>query len=441
MYHLPDKVSNRPTGASYLPAPITTGRVDPIQFRRPLCYKIVMDTIENPKVRWLDVVPTVHEGKEVFVLRDPEGITEKSLLVSRDILFLISFMDGTRSAHDIRAECAKVSGLVVDADRIASVVRALDDCFLLINSKYEEHVRSLRAAYDAEPFRSAYLPGKSYPDDPVALRSYLAALMAQVREPVNKGRVAGMIVPHIDYARGGEVYGPVYRYLPKEEKMLFVVFGTCHKLTRKIWSISLKDVATPLGRISTPRHMAEIIACDPLLKEYVDEWPHRNEHSIELQLPLLQFLLEGRQFEVLSILTGSFHEYVENGRSLDQGEVPALLERLKSLVASHEGPVVLLAAADLAHIGAQFGDGQPLHTMLEESKKRDAELLERIANVDGPGFFETVRKEGDRRRICGLAPIYFVLSMLDAQLGEVIGYRQWTDGASSVSFTGTVFYH
>ena len=131
---------------------------------------------------------------------------------------------------------------------------------------------------------------------------------------------------------------------------------------------------------------------------------------------------------------------MEDGLSLDAGEVPAFLERLKVLVRSHEGPVVFVAAADLAHIGAQFGDTQPLDSMLGESKRRDEELLERIVNVDSRGFFETVKREGDRRRICGLAPIYFVLSMLDAQRGKMIGYKQWTDGASSVSFTGTVFY-
>jgi AmmeMemoRadiSam system protein B len=264
--------------------------------------------------------------------------------------------------------------------------------------------------------------------------------MAQAGEPVQTDKVVAMLAPHIDYARGGDVYGPIYRYLPRDDNTLFIVFGTCHKLTRRVWSISLKDVVTPLGRIKTAGGVGGLVRCDPLLKDYVDEWPHRTEHSIELQLPLMQFLLEGQQFEVLSILTGSLHEYVQNGGNLDQGEVPALLERLKVLVKTHEGPVVFVAAADLAHIGAQFGDAQPLDGMLEESKQKDGELLQRITAVDGRGFFETVKREGDIRRICGLAPIYFVLSMVDARRGEVIGYKQWTDGASSVSFAGMVFY-
>ena len=283
----------------------------------------------------------MHEGKEVFVLRDPEGITEKSLLVSRDVLLLVALMDGTRSPEDIRLEYAASTGLMLDDERMASVIGTLDDCFFLVNSRYEEKIDRLRRECEAQPYRTAYLSGKSYPDDPEALRSHLSEIMGQGSGPVQPGRVIGMIAPHIDYPRGSEVYGPVYRYLPRDNNTLFVVFGTSHKPTRRVWSISLKDVVTPLGKVDTAGVVGGLIAADSLLKSYVDEWPHRNEHSIELQLPLMQLLLEGQRFEVLSILTGSLHEYMEDGRSLDRGEVPALLERLRVLVNRHEGPVIL----------------------------------------------------------------------------------------------------
>jgi hypothetical protein len=185
--------------------------------------------------------------------------------------------------------------------------------------------------------------------------------------------------------------------------------------------------------------VGDLVAQDALLRGYVDEWPHRNEHSIELQLPIIQFVMGEREFEVLSILTGSLHEYMEDGTRLDQGEVSELLARLKQVVKTHDGPVVFVAAADLAHIGAQFGDTGLDNAMLEESKEKDYALLQTVTAVDAEAFFETVRREGDKRRICGLAPIYFVLSMLDSDRGELIEYRQWTDGASSVSFAGAIF--
>jgi hypothetical protein len=102
---------------------------------------------------------------------------------------------------------------------------------------------------------------------------------------------------------------------------------------------------------------------------------------------------------------------------------------------------IIVAGADLAHIGEQFGDRYALDfSTLNISKTKDEELLGYIANVDAEGFFETVRKERDRRKICGLAPIYFQLKFLEGSICKISGYKQWTDGRSSVSFAGGVFY-
>jgi AmmeMemoRadiSam system protein B len=225
-----------------------------------------------------------------------------------------------------------------------------------------------------------------------------------------------------------------------DENTLFVIFGTCHKPAPRVWNIALRDLRTPLGTVKGAAEVGRLLREDALLGTYVDEWPHRNEHSIELQLPIIQSLLGHGRFEVLSILTGSFHEYMEAGRSPSFGEAAELAERLKEILKAHEGPCVVIAGADLAHIGAQFGDPPPLDaSTLEESRQKDGALLETVARMDAAGFFEAVRGEGDRRRICGLAPIYFLLSMLGPCGGEVVGYDQWTDGASSVSFAGVVF--
>jgi len=132
---------------------------------------------------------------------------------------------------------------------------------------------------------------------------------------------------------------------------------------------------------------------------------------------------------------------MEDGRHPGQGEAADLAGRLKEILKAHEGPCVFIAAADLAHIGAQFGDPPPLHwSVLQDSRQRDEKLLRAVAAVDGAGFFDSVRQEGDKRRICGLAPIYFLLSMLDSCQGKIVGYDQWSDGASSVSFAAALFY-
>jgi MEMO1 family protein len=400
-----------------------------------------MDKKENPRVRWLDIVPTVDEGKEVFVVRDPEGITDKSLVVSKDILCLLSLMDGSRDVRDIQGEFLRRWGVLVQSERIESVVSAMNEQFFLLNERYESYVAHLKMTYAGRPFRDAYLSGRSYPDDRSDLRELMGRIIGQPHDdPASVDSIKGLVVPHIDYQRGVEVYTPIYRYLPTQQNTLFVIFGTCHKWAPKMWNIASRDLLTPLGLVKTPEGIGRQIAEDRFLKNYIDEWPHRNEHSIELQIPLIQFLMGERSFEVLSILTGSLHEYVNDGKNVDEGETRELIERLKALLAYHSGPCVVMAAADLAHIGAQFGDQMPLdNNVMEESKTKDRELLEAIIAADAGKFFAMVKSEEDRRRICGLAPIYFTLSMLPQCAGELIEYRQWTDGASSVSFAGAIF--
>jgi AmmeMemoRadiSam system protein B len=398
-----------------------------------------MDIAEKVRVRWLDIKAAAHDGRQVFVVSDPEGITDRALVVSREVLVLLSLMDGTRSVRDIQEEYLRATGQLMYADRIASIVGTMDNHFMLLNRRYEDEVQRLKGEYDALPHREAFLAGKSYSADEGELRSFLTQMMQEAQQPDARDGVRGLIAPHIDYGRGMEVYRLAYRHFPLSDNLLVVVFGTCHKFVPRLWSISLKDLVTPLGRVEVPKDVAERIRSHALLAHYVDEWPHRNEHSIELQLPIIQLLAHGRSVSVLSILTGSLHECIADGRRLDEGEVPELIAALRDVLTCHDGPCIFIAAADLAHIGTQFGDGAVDRGVLEASERRDRVLLDTMQKADSAGFFETVKAEGDRRRICGLAPIYFTLSMLKNVQGEIVGYKQWTDGESSVSFAGVVF--
>ena len=111
-----------------------------------------------------------------------------------------------------------------------------------------------------------------------------------------------------------------------------------------------------------------------------------------------------------------------------QGEAAELTGRLREILKAHDGPCVFIAGADLAHIGAQFGDAAPLNqATLDESRRKDESLLNSGRGGRG-GLLRDGPAGGRRRRICGLAPIYFLLSMIDSCRGQVVGYDQWTDG-------------
>ncbi len=396
--------------------------------------------MENPKMRWVEAIPFVQEGKELVILKDIEGITESALIVSKEVAFMISLMDGSRTARDIQVDFMRAAGELVYIEKIQELIDTMDSHFLLLNENYRNHYDKLREEYEKSPVRKASLAGKGYSANRMELLAYLDEVMKNETNGTIQGEITGIVAPHIDYSRGMGVYQKTYPHLKGCIKPLIVIFGTCHHPTERILSISLKDYETPLETIPNAKGLRALIRENDVLKKYIEEWPHRNEHSIELQLPFIQFMMQ-HDFEILPVLTGSMHEYVEGERKTDDGEIDEIVMNLRGVLAAYGRPFIILSGADLAHIGLQFGDRFELDmAVLARSKARDEMLLESIKKADAEGFFNVIKEEKDTRRICGLTPIYFQLKLLEGNRCDIVGYDQWTDGKSSVSFAGGVFY-
>jgi hypothetical protein len=66
-------------------------------------------------------------------------------------------------------------------------------------------------------------------------------------------------------------------------------------------------------------------------------------------------------------------------------------------------------------------------------------MLEDVAGGDPTGFYASIVHDGDRRRICGLSPIYTFLRALPGVQGRLLRYRQWPDPQGAVSFCAAAF--
>ena len=66
-------------------------------------------------------------------------------------------------------------------------------------------------------------------------------------------------------------------------------------------------------------------------------------------------------------------------------------------------------------------------------------MLEAVEAGDAAAFFEAVARDDDRRRICGLSPIYALLCALGGGRGTLRRYGQWPDPQGVVSFASVVF--
>jgi hypothetical protein len=252
-----------------------------------------------------------------------------------------------------------------------------------------------------------------------------------------------LVAPHIDFHRGGPAYAWAYRDLAERgDADLFVIFGTCHAGMTDPFALTRKDFDTPLGPARVDRDFVDALAARAGQDCFASELAHRGEHSIEFQAVFLQYLYAGRrEVTVVPVLASFVHEALLRGRRPeDDPRVPAFLDALGETAAAAGRKVAYIAGADLAHMGTRFGDPEPISPAeLERIGREDRAMLERVEAGDADGFFESVRRDNDRRRICGLSPIYALLRALGGARGSVRRYGQWPDPEGVVTFASVVY--
>jgi AmmeMemoRadiSam system protein B len=119
------------------------------------------------------------------------------------------------------------------------------------------------------------------------------------------------------------------------------------------------------------------------------------------------------------------------------------IEALTEAVSSLGREVCYIASADLSHMGLQFGDREGISEYgLRVLSQEDQEMLEYTKEMDGEGFFSSIARERDRRRICGLPAIYTMLKTLEAKRGKLLKYDQafTPETQSVVTFASLAFY-
>ena len=208
------------------------------------------------------------------------------------------------------------------------------------------------------------------------------------------------------------------------------------------FALTRKDYDTPLGPARVDRDFVEALATRARQDCFASELAHRNEHSIEFQAVFLQYLYaRRREVSVVPVLTSFVHEALaRRRRPEDDPRVLAFLDALAETAAASGRRVAYIAGADLAHMGPRFGDPNPVSPEeLATIGREDRAMLESVEAGDADGFFESVRRDNDRRRICGLSPIYALLRALGGARGTLRRYGQCPDPAGVVTFASLVY--
>jgi MEMO1 family protein len=401
----------------------------------------------------VEVIRVRAEGEDLFCLRDRLDPTSAPLVISQPALLLVSIFDGSRTLEAVRSAFLLQTGHELPRSDIRGFVARLDDAGFIDSASYRQRLERQQQAFRDALYRPAIHAGSAYPATSTELVDFLERLAAAPDGPGSRPAPASdltaraLIAPHIDLYRGGTTYAWTYAALAERQPAdLYVLLGTCHTPMHSPLAATGKAYDTPLGP-ATPDHrfLRLLESCYPG-DLYQDEYQHRGEHSLEFQAVYLRYLgLTGETngAGVVPLLCGSLHEWCSTGDSpLRRPEVAQVVAALREAIASYPGRVCLLAGADLAHVGPQFGDRVMVTSAVREAvETADRAMLELICRGDAEGFYEQVMSDGDARRICGLSPIYYLLELLGPADGHLIRYDQWVDaeGQGAVTFAGVIF--
>ncbi len=399
----------------------------------------------RPKLRQIQPQWAQQNGRPVLVLRDPLALSDKVLAMPQALAPLLALCDGTRDESALRAALEIRAGVRVPPDVLATILRQLDEALLLENERSAEALRAALEAYRAAPFRPPASAGSGYPADAAALREMLQRSCAAVGDVPRFSNARGLVSPHIDYMRGGAVYGKVWTAAADAVRHaeVAVIFGTDHMGDFWPFTLTRQNYATPFSVLPTATEIVDAVAA-AIGREWAfrDEIHHRNEHSVELAAVWLHYVRDGKPCPVVPILSGSFERFISGQECAQRDEVIAAgIEALRRALEGRRA--IVIAAADLAHTGPAFGDSLPAGLVQRAlGKKADEALMTRMCQGDAEGFLALIREEGDRRHICGLPPIYLALRLLGPVTGHVVAYDHApadSEGASFVSFCGIVW--
>ena len=252
------------------------------------------------------------------------------------------------------------------------------------------------------------------------------ALRRQVEEfivPAEKVRALGIVSPHAGLIYSGAVAGAVYSSIDLPDT--FVLIGPNHTgLGAPVSIMCQGGWETPLGAVDIDEPLARsILAKSPRIHE--DSLAHLREHSLEVQLPFIQYFKKSFKIVPIQMLDTRLETCLEIGRAVGE----AISERSPELgVSSQESrneklstpnsvlrtphDVLIIASSDMSH-----------YEQAAVAKEKDYEAIRHILALDPEGLYYTVKNRGIT--MCGYGPAVAMLAackILGASEAKLVKY-------------------
>lgn len=242
--------------------------------------------------------------------------------------------------------------------------------------------------------RNSAVSGQFYPGDKEDLKNLIREVFLHNIGPgkiptlklSGPRNIVGGIVPHAGYIYSGPVAAHFYNALAEDGfPETFIIIGPNHYGLGAGVAITTQDFKTPLGVVKNDIELSK-----KLYRDIIDNDvnAHLYEHSIEVQLPFLQFFDTNIKFVPVVMLDQEYETAIEVGNIIK--------EAIKGK------DVVIIASSDFSH-----------YVPREIAYKNDHLLIEKIIKGDPSDFYNTLIKHDISA--CGYGPIVAMLHALNGR--------------------------
>lgn len=208
-----------------------------------------------------------------------------------------------------------------------------------------------------------------------------------------KRKIKGAVFPHAGYIYSGPVAAhSAFAIAQDGFPESFVIIGPNHTGYGSMVAITTEDFQTPLGVVRIDMELAKKI-----WKGIIDNdsLAHSYEHSIEVQLPFLQFINKDIKFVPICMGMQDYQTSKEVG------------EIIKTAIEGKN--VVVIASSDLTH-----------YERREIAERKDKLAIEKILELDAKGLYDVIKRENIS--MCGYGPVMAMLHAVDGKKATLLKY-------------------
>lgn len=270
--------------------------------------------------------------------------------------------------------------------------------------------------------REPAVAGQWYPANKEDLQKMLDGFFISADSHLDKEKQKitpfGILSPHAGYIFSGEVAAYGYSLLKDKHYDTVIILGPSHHYNTGCVSVYNGDsYKTPLGTVMIDKEIvSEILEADEKFK--FQEFVHQPEHSIEAQLPFLQYQM--KNFKIVPILVAT------NDLSL----LDKLAETIIKVIDESDKEILLIVSSDMSH----YHDYQT-------AVKMDRHTIDLIEKKDWDRLQEDIF--AGRSELCGYFAFYTftkVLQHFGADQGVLLKYANSGDVIGDTTSTGVVGY-